>query len=202
VVFVPYEPGGGPDLAPHDNGCGITWTDPVLGRPMAMDADYAVLATGMVSGLTRDLAGMFGAAPDRDGFFDQADIKWRPVEAVDPRVLACGLCLEPGGLDLVLAGARSAAAKAVSLLRHKRFVPNPDTARVRAALCSLCQVCVAVCPFNARYVDWETRTLRVDPLLCQGCGVCAAACPSGAAVVEPLSARPMFKAIHAALDNR
>jgi heterodisulfide reductase subunit A2 len=202
VVFVPYEPGGGPDLAPHDNGCGITWTDPVLGRPMAMDADYAVLATGMVSGLTRDLAGMFGAAPDRDGFFDQADIKWRPVEAVDPRVLACGLCLEPGGLDLVLAGARAAAAKAVSLLRHKRFVPNPDTARVRAALCSLCQVCVAVCPFNARYVDWETRTLRVDPLLCQGCGVCAAACPSGAAVVEPLSARPMFKAIHAALDNR
>jgi heterodisulfide reductase subunit A-like polyferredoxin len=202
VVFVPYEPGRGPHLAPCDAGCRITWTDPILGRAMAMDADYAVLATGIVSGLTPDLAGMFGAAQDRDGFFDQADIKWRPVAAVDPRVLACGLCLEPGGLDLVLANARAVAAKAVSLLWHKRFMPNPDTARVRAALCSLCQVCVAVCPFNARYVDWEIRTLRVDPLLCQGCGVCVAACPSGAAVVEGLSAKPMFKAIHAALDHR
>jgi heterodisulfide reductase subunit A2 len=125
------------------------------------------------------------------------------VEAVDPRVLACGLCLEPGGLDLTLAGARAAAAKAVSLLWHKRFRPNPDTARVRAAFCSLCQICVDLCPFKARYVDWEIRSLKVDPLLCQGCGVCAAACPSGAALVEGLSARPMFNAINAALcDGR
>ncbi|MCF8093307.1 MAG: 4Fe-4S dicluster domain-containing protein, partial [Desulfotignum sp.] len=199
VVFVPWEPGRGPDLAPHDTGCRITWTDPILGLAMEMDADYAILATGIVSGLTRDLAGMFGAAPDRDGFFDQADIKWRPVEAVDPRVLACGLCLEPGGLDLTLASARAAAAKAVSLLWQKRFMPNQDTARIKSAFCSLCQVCVDLCPFSARYVDWETRTLAVDPLACQGCGICAASCPSGAAVVEGMSAGDMLGVINKTL---
>lgn len=199
VIFVPYDPGKGPDLESDDTGCCITWTDPILGRIMEMAADYVVLATGITSGLTRDLAQMFEADMDRSGFFDQADIKWRPVEAMDPRVLACGICLEPGSLALTLASARAAAAKAIVLLCRETFYPGRDTARVRPALCSLCQTCIDVCPFNARFVDPETRTLKVDPLACQGCGICAAACPSGAAVVADKLFAPMMTAISAAL---
>jgi heterodisulfide reductase subunit A len=200
VVFVPYTPGNAPNLAADDTGCRLTWTDPILGRAMEMDADYVVLAKGIRSGLSKDLARMFGADPDRSGFFDQADIKWRPVEAIDPRVLACGICLEPGSLALTLASARAAAAKAVSLLGRQTFFPGQDTARVRSAFCSLCQICIDACPFNARFIDPETRTLKVDPLACQGCGICAAACPSGAAVVAGRSLAPMMKTIHAALN--
>jgi heterodisulfide reductase subunit A-like polyferredoxin/CheY-like chemotaxis protein len=200
VVFVPYEPGNAPNLAVDDTGCKVTWTDPILGRAMEMDADYVVLAKGIRSGLSKDLAHMFEADLDGSGFFDQADIKWRPVEAMDPRVLACGLCLEPGSLTLTLASARAAAAKAVSLLSRQTFFPGQDTARVRSAFCSLCRICIDACPFNARFIDPETRTLKVDPLACQGCGICAAACPSGAAVVAGRSLAPMMKTIHAALN--
>jgi heterodisulfide reductase subunit A-like polyferredoxin len=200
VVFVPYEPGNAPNLAADDTGCKVTWTDPILGRSMEMDADFVVLAKGIRSGLSRDLAHMFEADLDGSGFFDQADIKWRPVEAMDPRVLACGICLEPGSLTLTLASARAAAAKAVSLLGRQTFFPGQDTARVRSAFCSLCRICIDACPFNARFIDPETRTLKVDPLACQGCGICAAACPSGAAVVAGRSLAPMMKTIHAALN--
>jgi heterodisulfide reductase subunit A-like polyferredoxin len=201
VVFVPYESGNAPDLKPDDTGYRVTWTDPILGRDMEMGADYVVLAKGIRSSLSQDLARMFGAGLDRSGFFDQADIKWRPVEAIDPRVLACGICLEPGSLGLTLASARAAAAKAAALLGQHTFFPGKDTARVRPAFCSLCRICIDVCPFNARFIDSETRTLMVDPLACQGCGICAAACPSGAAVVADRSLAPMMKTIHAALNQ-
>jgi heterodisulfide reductase subunit A-like polyferredoxin len=201
VVFVPYTSGNAPDLTPDDSGYRVTWTDPILGRDMEMAADYVVLAKGIRSGLSKDLARMFGSGLDRSGFFDQADIKWRPVEAIDPRVLACGICLEPGSLSLTLASARAAAAKAVALLGRQTFFPGQDTARVRPAFCSLCRICIDACPFNARFIDPETRILMVDPLACQGCGICAAACPSGAAVVADRSRGPMMKTIHAALNQ-
>ena len=199
VVFVPYDPGKAPDLASEDTGWRVTWTDPILGRAMEMATDYVVLAKGIEPGLTRDLAQMFETDIDRSGFFDQADIKWRPVEAIDPRVLGCGICLEPGNLALTLSSALAAAAKAVSLLSRETFFPGQDTARVRVAFCSLCKICIDVCPFKARFVDPETRTLKVDPLACQGCGICAAACPSGAAVVDDKPFAPMMAAISAAL---
>ncbi|MEX1301973.1 MAG: response regulator [Desulfotignum sp.] len=201
VVFVPYEPGDMPHLAADDNGYRVSWTDPILGCAMEMAANHVVLATGIRPGLPRDLARLFGADLDRSGYFDQADIKWRPVEAMDPRVLACGICLEPGNLALTLASARAAAAKAVSLLSRKTFYPGKDTARVRSAFCSLCQICIDACPFKARFIDPETRILRVDPLACQGCGICAAACPSGAAVVANRSLAPMMKTIYAAVNQ-
>ncbi len=201
VVFVPYESGDAPELTANDTGCRVAWTDPILGQAMEMVTDYVVLAQGVQPGLPGNLAQMFGADLDRSGFFDQADIKWRPVEAVDPRVLACGICLEPGNLALTLTSARAAAAKAVSLLGRQFFSPGQDTARVRPAFCSLCQICIDACPFNARFVDPETRTLMVDPLACQGCGICAAACPSGAAVAAGRSPEPMMTTIHAVLNE-
>jgi heterodisulfide reductase subunit A-like polyferredoxin len=201
VVFVPYEPGDMPHLAADDTGYRVSWTDPILGCAMEMAANHVVLATGIRPGLPRDLARLFGADLDRSGYFDQADIKWRPVEAMDPRVLACGICLEPGNLALTLASARAAAAKAVSLFSRKTFYPGKDTARVRSAFCSLCQICIDACPFNARFIDPETRILKVDPLACQGCGICAAACPSGAAVLTNRSLAPMMKTICAAVNQ-
>ncbi len=137
VGFVPCDLGNAPNLTLDDTGCKVTWTDPILGRDMEMAADCVVLAKGIRSCLSEDLARMFGAGLDRFGFFDQADIKWRPVEAMDPRVLACGTCLEPGGLFLALASARAAAAKAVTLLGRQIFfrgATRPGSGR-RSAAC-------------------------------------------------------------------
>ncbi len=201
IVFVSYEPGRAPVLDADDNGCRITWLDVILGKTMEMIVDYAVVATGVTPQLTPELAGSFGARLDRCHFFDQADIKWQPVEALQPRVLACGLCLAPGGLADCLATARAAAARAVAILSREQIRPGRDMARVKTALCSLCQVCIPACPYGARQIDSLTRTLVIDPLACQSCGICAAMCPSGAAVVDGLSAGHMLDIIHTTLSD-
>jgi len=201
VMFFPYEKQDPPCLKPDENSCRITWSDAILGRPMETAVDYVVLATGVIPHLTMDLAQTFGANLDPFGFFDQADSKWRPVEALEPRVLACGLALEPAGIAFSLAAARAAAARAVAILSREKIQPGTDMARVRNAYCSLCRLCIAACPFGARHVDHQAGMLVIDPLTCQGCGICAAVCPSGAAVVDGISRTHMLDVINTALSD-
>ena len=201
VLFFPYEKQHPPCLEPDDSGCRITWSDVILGRSMETAVDYVVLATGVIPNLPPDLAQTFGADLDRFGFFDQADSKWRPVEALDPRVLACGLALEPGSIASSLAAARAAAARAVAILSQESMQPGTDIARVRNAYCSLCRLCILACPYGARHVDHQAGTLVIDPLACQGCGICAAVCPSGAAVVDGISPAHMLDVINTALSH-
>jgi heterodisulfide reductase subunit A len=168
---------------------------------MEMGVDYVVLATGVTPNLTLDLAQIFGADLDQFGFFGQADSKWRPVEALQPRVLACGLALEPASITSSLDTARAVAARAVAILSQEKVQPGHDTARVRNAYCSLCRLCIFACPYGARHVDHQAGVLVIDPLACQGCGICAAVCPSGAAVVDGISPTHMLDVINTALSG-
>jgi Fe-S-cluster-containing hydrogenase component 2 len=49
--------------------------------------------------------------------------------------------------------------------------------------CSLCGICVDVCPVEALTAD--EGDLRVDEDWCIGCGVCVPRCPEGAAALRP-----------------
>ena len=46
-------------------------------------------------------------------------------------------------------------------------------------LCSGCETCILVCPFDAIEKDDGGKAL-VNALLCKGCGACVAACRAGA----------------------
>jgi heterodisulfide reductase subunit A len=181
IIFIPYEAHDPPQICPEGDGSRITCRDPVLGRNLAIEADAVVLATGVVPDLPAGLVEKFPAEQDEFGFFKAADSKWRPVEGRHPRVLSCGLALQPCDLSLATATARAAAVKAVGILSG---VPETAAAHVKTALCSLCLVCIPACPFEARYLD--QGTIAVDGLACQGCGLCMAVCPSKAARVEGL----------------
>ena len=61
------------------------------GRALAIEAQLVVLATGIVPRLSPELAEAYGAHLDRDGFFQEADSKWRPVDGLKEGVFACGL---------------------------------------------------------------------------------------------------------------
>ncbi len=200
VIFFQYERGNKPHISFLENRCTITLFDGILKRNIEIDVDYAVLATGVVSRLSKDLAKIFKADLDRFGFFKEADPKWRPMEAVQSRVFACGLSLKPCSIQEAITSARAAAARAVGILSHTRIEPGAVTARVRTAYCSLCELCVDACPFQARMVDTQERIIHIDPLACQGCGVCASICPSGAAVVEGFSGQHMLDVIDTALS--
>jgi NADH-quinone oxidoreductase subunit F len=44
--------------------------------------------------------------------------------------------------------------------------------------CINCMRCVAVCPYNARMLDFPNMTVNTD--LCRDCGACVSVCPTGA----------------------
>ena len=200
VFFFKYDKGNRPHISSLENKCTLTLVDEILKRKVEIDVDYAVLSTGVVSNLSKDLAEIFKADLDRFGFFKEADPKWRPMEAIQSRVFACGLSLKPCSIQEAVTSARAVASRAVGILSQPRVEPGAVTARVRTTYCSLCELCIEACPFQARMVDTEQRIIRIDPLACQGCGVCASICPSGAAVVEGFSGQHMLDVIDTALS--
>jgi heterodisulfide reductase subunit A len=200
VMFVPYEAKRKPVVTALENKeIRVEVVDPVLDRPLEIEADLLILATGVVSALPGDLAAAYGADVDSDGFFREADAKWRPVQALADGVLACGLSRAPATIAESVAGGQAAAMAALRVLTRGELKAGRPTATVVQRLCSLCEQCLACCPYGARRIDDESGRLEVHPGLCQGCGACTVACPSGAAMLNGQSAAQLLSMIHGAL---
>ena len=70
---------------------------------------------------------------------------------------------------------------------------------VNPRLCSFCGLCVAICPFEARVMDYDERVAQVDYALCQGCGLCAVACPNKATLQKAFEHKQVMAAVDMAL---
>jgi heterodisulfide reductase subunit A len=199
VLFIPYDVAEKPRAAADGSGVTVEVREPLIDRPLQIEADLLVLATGVSPNLPPDLAQLFGAVVDPDGFFQQADAKWRPVDCLKEGVFACGLAHSPRNIPETIATAEAAAQQSLKILTREQLPVARVTARVRHAICSLCERCIDLCPYGARSIDSERGRLEVNPAMCQGCGSCAAACPSGAAVLNAHSEQQMLEEIDVAL---
>ncbi|MFW5901847.1 MAG: 4Fe-4S dicluster domain-containing protein, partial [Thermodesulfobacteriota bacterium] len=205
IVFIPYSPETKPDvILPENEGADspavrIQTRDPILGQPVEIDADLLLLATGVKPVLPGALMERLGAETDAYGFFKEADFKWRPVDSLAAGVFACGLALSPRAIDESIASAEAAAMRAVRLISRPQIKAGRRVAVVRHSLCSRCQLCMTVCPFDARAIDPDTGDITVQALKCQGCGACAAVCPNSATILSEGSDMEMFEKIDAAL---
>jgi heterodisulfide reductase subunit A len=207
VIFIPYNPADKPQVAAdgpteaEDNLVRVIAKDPILGRPIEVEADLVVLATGVVSELPSSLAAAFGAETDADGFFAEAESKWRPVDGLKEGVFACGLALSPRSIPESVATAGAAAQRCLKILSREKLPGAKVVAMVRHSLCSLCERCIAACPYHARSLGPDLDRVLVNAAMCQGCGDCAAECPNGAAVLQGFSDPQMLDVIDAALDG-
>jgi len=134
---------------------------------------------------------LVGCPTDKDGFFQEAHPKLRPVETMTAGLFLAGACQGPKDIPDTVSQASGAAAKVVALLSHDELATDPMISQINEALCSGCLVCKGVCPYKA--IEEKTITERVHgkPVervvasvntgLCQGCGNCTVACRSGAA---------------------
>jgi heterodisulfide reductase subunit A len=202
VLFFQYRPDRKPQVAidsSQPSPITVQLHDPILDAPVQIAADLLVLATGIQPCLPDSLALAYGARRDRDGFFQEADAKWRPVEAMTAGVFACGIALSPRSVPESVATGEAAAARALPILSADSLPSARTTAVVRHSLCTLCLRCIETCPYEARFLDETGGRVAVNPVMCQGCGDCATVCPNSASIVEGFSHRTVLGAIDGAL---
>ncbi|MGD8764828.1 MAG: FAD-dependent oxidoreductase, partial [Desulfobacteraceae bacterium] len=121
VMFIQYGIDEKPQVQAAGEGLKVTVAEPILGQQLQIEADLVVLATGIVPNLSPELVEMFGAALDQDGFFLEAESKWRPVDSLKEGVFACGLALSPRNIPESIATAEAAAARALRILSRERL---------------------------------------------------------------------------------
>ncbi len=96
--------------------------DTLLGRPMAVEADLVVLATGMTPRAdAAQVAEMLGLKQSASGFFAEAHPKLRPNDSGVPGIYLAGAAQGPKDIPDTVSHAKGAAASAIVLLsRMKR----------------------------------------------------------------------------------
>ena len=202
ILFIQYSLDRKPEvlaLPEGDAQMQVKVFEPIIGADVIIESDLLVLATGINPQLPVDLAAAFGIDLDVDGFFQEADAKWRPVDSFKEGVFACGLAHSPRSIDETIVTAEAAAQRALRILDEARMPAGKLTAGVRHALCSLCERCIPACPYGARDIDPEENCIVINPVMCQGCGACTVACPNFAAMLNGYSSQQMFDVIDAAV---
>lgn len=199
VIFIQYSPEAKPQVVVEDGRPSLTAADPILGRDLQFRPDLLVLSTGIVAGNQQNLARVFGVELNCDGFFQEAESKWRPVDFLKEGVYACGIAHSPRSIDESIAMAEAAAQRALTIIRNKEMAASYTTAEVHHALCTLCYRCIDACPYGARWVDEESEQVMVDELMCQGCGSCATVCRNSASQLRGYRGQQVMEAIDAAL---
>jgi len=200
IIFIQYPVHDKPRVMAEDGKLLVAATDPILDRELTLQPDLLVLSTGIVPDGQQDMAAIFGVECNRDGFFQEAESKWRPVDFLKEGIFMCGLAHSPRSITESMAMAEASVQRALRILSRGELAAGATVAEVRHTLCSLCEQCIPACPYGARWLDEEEEKVVVDELMCQGCGSCATVCPNSASVLRGHRDEQMFAVIDAALE--
>ncbi|WFS61811.1 FAD-dependent oxidoreductase [Pseudodesulfovibrio thermohalotolerans] len=201
VIFIRYDDLTSPQVTFEDGRPVVRGFDPVLRGQVELRPDILSLASGVEPNDVEDLLEVFEVEIDEDGFYREADFKWRPMDFLKQGIYMCGIAHSPRRMPETVASAKAAAQRSLRILNAEKIPRETVVASVRHSLCSLCQACVSACPYGARSLDITEEKIIVDEILCQGCGACAAVCPNSATVLKGFHDGPMLSVIDAALEE-
>ena len=181
VQFLRYEPDRKPEVSPAGEGLEVTVFDQNLQAFISLTADYLVLSAAVRPHLdAKEIQDNFKLPLDADGFFMEAHVKLRPLDAGYDGIYLCGLAHGPKYAEESVSQANGAAVRALRVLSQEEIWVGGAVTQVIKARCAECLTCVRACPFGVPNIDYSEHAAVIDPAKCHGCGVCAAECPNKA----------------------
>ncbi len=155
--------------------------DTLLGSMIKVPADMVILSCALEPQPDAgDVARLFSTSRSADGFFMEKHPKLDPVATMNDGIFVTGCCQGPKDIPHTVVQASAAAAEALAMISRGTVEIEASTAIVDERLCTGCQICKLVCPYNAVSCDDEKGVCKVNEALCKGCGACVGGCPSDA----------------------
>jgi len=190
VNFVRYTDDLPPDVVPMGKTIHVRVRDLTLDIWLNLPADLVVLSTQIApSEGASDLARILRVPISTEGFFEEAQLKLRPMDFMREGIFLAGMAHYPKFIEESIAHALAAAARSLTLLSQGTLFLGGIVAVVDPAKCVGCLTCTRVCPFAIpQVIQQENRAgvgglggaAFIDPAQCQGCGTCTGECPANA----------------------
>lgn len=202
VKFIRFVPEAKPLVTDAGGGLKVTVPDPVLGQMLELEADLVVLAAAVVPNESgRELARLFKASLNPDGFFQEAHVKLRPVDFAADGVFLCGTAQYPKHISETISQAYGAAGRAITILSGDSVTASGAVCDVNEHDCVACGACITACSYGAIefYDTPQGKKARVEAVLCKGDGLCNAKCPTGAIYLKHYTDDEIFAQIDQAV---
>ena len=190
VVFIRYMDENPPEVVLEGKQLKVRALDPALNRWLSLPADLVTLSMAIApSEGFQALAHRLRVPLSTEGFYEEAQIKLRPMDFMREGIFLAGMAHYPKFIEESLSQALAAAARALTLLSQENLYLGGVVAQVDAEECVGCLTCTRTCPFGIpQVIQVENRSgvgglggaAYIDPAQCQGCGTCTAECPANA----------------------
>jgi heterodisulfide reductase subunit A-like polyferredoxin len=190
VVFVRYTDETPPEIVIDGDGLSLRVLDLSLNRWLTLPADLVPLSMSIApSKGTNEVAKMLRLPLSSEGFFQEAQMKLRPMDFMREGIFLAGMAHYPKFIEESISHSLAAAARALTLLSQGTMYLGGVVAVVDPDLCVGCLTCTRTCPFGIPQVIDEDGRMGVgglggaafiDPAQCQGCGTCTSECPADA----------------------
>jgi heterodisulfide reductase subunit A len=195
-----YRRGNPSEISRRGDRLVVRAEDTLLGKPIEVEADLVVLATGLVPRHdASDIATLLKLTRSGDGFFMELHPKLRPVDTTTDGVFLAGCCQGPKDITDTIAQAKAAASSALIPLSLGKVRVESVTCSVDPLLCSGCGLCAEACVYGALNLDQRRGVMSANQVLCKGCGACSTACPSGAIVLNHFTPDQILAEVEAAI---
>jgi heterodisulfide reductase subunit A len=191
IIFYRYTAEEPPEIVQRSGRLWIRVRDLALDRWMDLPADLIPLSMSVTpSKGTTDLAKKLRVPLSSEGFFEEAQMKLRPMDFMREGIFLAGMAHYPKFIEESTSHALAAAARAITVLSQRDILYlGGVVAQVDPEKCVGCLTCTRTCPFGIPQIIYaEGRTgvgglggaAWIDAALCQGCGTCTGECPANA----------------------
>jgi len=191
VVFIRYTADEPPQILPEGERNRVRVRDLSLDRWLDLPADLIPLSMSIAPAEgTAQLASLLRVPLSSEGFFEEAQMKLRPMDFMREGIFLAGMAHYPKFIEESISHALAAAARAVTLLTHgESLYLGGVVAVVDPEKCVGCLTCTRTCPFGIpQVIQQEGRSgvgglggaAFIDSAQCQGCGTCTGECPANA----------------------